>query len=255
MACGLAATALSLTITFRLTACAHCSLQIQLRKLCDAFLDQLKLDDHDLAEVASAIDQREYSYTSQRHTQLQRDLVDALTRLQRAPEQGLRQENSDLAEELFAHAREAKALLATREAELATLSANKSASPRAWLLAQRVDWIAQCIRATFKDWSRESQARVLAIALDDTVLGYVNRWSLGLWMRWQGDTQSRREIPVPLGKRQPWTSDEKATLHHYSPLLMWEALCLMVPRHTQSSNAAQGRSYQRSRLLSRETRW
>jgi hypothetical protein len=49
-----------------------------------------------------------------------------------------------------------------------------------------MDWIAQRIRATFIDWSREAQTRVFGIALDDAVLGYVNRWELGLWMQWQG---------------------------------------------------------------------
>lgn len=200
----------------------------------ESFVDQLRLDERDLAECARLIDQRDRSQSGQRQTQLQRELVDARARLQRALEQGVRQENTDLAEELFAHAREAKMLITAREAELAALDASKPVSTRAWLLAQRIDWIAQRIRATFTDWSREAKARVFGIALDDALLGYVNRWELGLWMQWQGGGQSRREIRMSLGKWQPWSTEKKTALARYYPLLTWDALCKTFPRRSQS---------------------
>ncbi|HEV8190492.1 MAG TPA: hypothetical protein VGP82_03265, partial [Ktedonobacterales bacterium] len=58
--------------------------------LCDAFIDQLKVDERDLAEIARHIDQRNQSHEGQRHTQLQREFAGARARLQRALEQGLR---------------------------------------------------------------------------------------------------------------------------------------------------------------------
>jgi hypothetical protein len=207
----------------------------------EAFVEQLVLDERDLAELARLIDQRAHSPTGEREEQVRRELTEARARLQRALEQSLREENAPLAEELLAHAREVKALIAAREADLAALSASQPISSRAWILTQRVEWIAQRIRATFMEWSREAQARVIALALEDSALGYVNRWALGLWMQWQGGAQSRREVSVQLGKRQPWTAEEKAALTRYYPTLTWDALCTMFPNRSQSGIATYAR--------------
>jgi hypothetical protein len=205
--------------------------------LCEAFVEQLVLDERDLAELARLIDQRGRTQTGPQEEQMRRELADARARLQRALEQSLREENAPLAEELLAHAREAKALIAAREADLAALSASQPISSRAWVLTQRVEWVAQRIRATFLDWSREAQARVIGLALEDSALGYVNRWALGLWMQWYGGAQSRREVTVQLGKRQPWTAEEKAALAQFYPTLTWDALCRMFPNRSQSGIA------------------
>jgi hypothetical protein len=165
-------------------------------------------------------------------------------------EQSLREENALLAEELLAHAREAKALVAAREAkalvaaretDLAALAASQPISSRAWVLTQRVEWVVQRIRATFLEWSREAQARVIGTALEDSALGYVSRWVLGLWMQWQGGAQSRREVVVQLGKRYPWTTEEKAALTRYYPVLTWNALGLMFPNRSESGIATNAR--------------
>ena len=187
--------------------------------ICEAFVEQLVLDERDLAELARLIDQRGRTQTGPQEEQVRRELADARARLQRAFEQSLREENAPLAEELLAHAREAKALIAAREADLAALAASQPISSRAWVLTQRVEWVAQRIRATFLEWSREAQARVIGLALEDSALGYVSRWALGLWMQWQGGAQSRREVTVQLGKQQPWTAEEKAALTRYYPNL------------------------------------
>ncbi len=141
----------------------------------EAFVEQLVLDERDLAELARLIDQRT--------VQNGRAGGAGATGTDRGActppaciGAKLARENAPLAEELLAHAREAKALLAAREADLAVLSANQPISSRAWVLTQRVEWVAQRIRATFIDWSREAKARVIGLALEDSVLGYVNRW-------------------------------------------------------------------------------
>jgi hypothetical protein len=207
----------------------------------EAFVEQLVLDERDLAELARLIDQRACTQTGEREEQMRRELTEARARLQRALEQSLREENAPLAEELLAHAREAKALIAAREADLAVLAASQPISSRAWVLTQRVEWVAQRIRATFLEWSREAQARVIGLALVDSALGYVNRWVLGLWMQWQGGAQSRREVTVQLGKRHPWTAEEKAALTRYYPTLTWDALCQMFPNRSQSGIATYAR--------------
>jgi hypothetical protein len=97
----------------------------------EAFLDQLILDERDLAEHAQLIDQRACTQTREREEQMRRELTEARVRLQRALEQSLREENAPLAEELLAHAREAKALIAAREADLAVLLASQPISSRA----------------------------------------------------------------------------------------------------------------------------
>lgn len=200
--------------------------------LCEAFVEQLTLDERDLAELARLIDQRVRVHDGQ-GVRLRRELTEAQTRLQRALEQGLREENALLAEELLAQAREAKLAIAAREADMAALSASQPISPRAWHLAQRVEWVAQRIRGTFLDWSREAQARVIGLGLEVAVLGYVNRRALGVWMRWQGGAESRREVLTEQGKRLVWSEDEKAALRRYYWRLTWDALHRTFPLRTR----------------------
>jgi hypothetical protein len=60
-------------------------------------------------------------------------------------------------------------------------------------------------------------------------------------MQWQGGAQSRREVTVQLGKRHPWTAEEKAALTRYYPTLTWDALCQMFPHRSQSGIATYAR--------------
>lgn len=75
-------------------------------------------------------------------------------------------------------------------------------------------------------------ARVLTLALDVALLGWVGRRVLGLWMRWAGGGESRQEIISRKGKAVWWTDEEEAALAEYFGLLTWDALRQMFPGRT-----------------------
>jgi hypothetical protein len=142
--------------------------------LCQAFTEQLTLDEVDVAELARLAEQRIQVQGGQ-EGRLRHELAERKAVYQRAMELALREDNASLAEDLLERARQVKHAIAEREAELATLAAAQPLSPRAWILAQRAAALCERIRATFAEWSRPVKARVLALALECAVLGYVDR--------------------------------------------------------------------------------
>jgi hypothetical protein len=121
------------------------------------------------------------------------------------------------------------------DARLSDLLSQQGVSGRARSLAGRAFTLAERIRSTFTDWSRQAQARVLALALDEAVLGHIDRERLGLWIRWVGGSESRRELwrrsPAPM----PWSEEEHAVFLRYYSSLTWRALHEMLPGRTHAA--------------------
>lgn len=66
------------------------------------------------------------------------------------------------------------------------------------------------------------------------MIGWVDRYSVGLWMRWQGGAESRREIVSNRGRKFGWSDDELAALRECFGSLTWDALRCMYPARTVS---------------------
>jgi hypothetical protein len=144
-------------------------------------------------------------------------------------ELALREENAAIAEDLLGQAKQAKQMISQLEKELGEHLDEQPISSRAWLAAQRAAGLAARIRATFHEWARTYQSQLISLALDDAVLGYVDRRLVGLWMRWRGGGQTRKEMVPMLGQHLRWSEEEKEAIRRYYPRLTWNALQQMLP--------------------------
>jgi len=214
--------------------CASVRASLVDASLCEAFAEQLVLDERDLGELARLADQRLRAGDG-RETRLRQEVRERTALVKRAMQQGLRVENAGIAEAFFAEAREAQRAAEAAEARLADLLGAQTLSGRAWSLADRAASLADRIRAIFREWSRQAQARVLALALDEAVLGHVDRALLGLWVRWAGGSESRRELQRPHPTPLSWTSEEQAAFARYFSVLTWRALGEMLPARTRGA--------------------
>jgi len=199
-----------------------------------AFLDQLVLDEQDVAEIARLFNERS-RMRGREETLIRQEIAERKQLRQRAMEWALREDNATLVEELRAQAREHQRVIEEREREMVALIAVQVPSSQAWSVAQRASQLAERIRATFLEWSRQAQARVISLALDDSLVGYVDRRVLGFWMRWHGGSESRAEIMPTYGRHVPWTEREIAALRQFYPLLTWNALQRMLPGRTRGA--------------------
>lgn len=202
--------------------------------LCQAFVEQLTLDERDVRELARLAQQREQRQGAQAE-RLQRRLDEQRTRLDRAKHLALQARDNDLAAEFLEEAQQAKRMIAELEAQLVALQELEEPSPRAWWLAQRAAAIAERVRATFGDWSRPAQARVLLLALQEALVGWVDRRIVGVWIHWCGGGESRQEIVTRYGRHLRWTLEEEQALRQYYNTLTWSALEQMLPARTSSS--------------------
>jgi hypothetical protein len=202
------------------------------RVLCEAFAEQLVLDDHDLAVLARLADRR-IGGEERREDRLRKEIEEQRATLRQVMALAVRPDNAALSEEFLAQAREAKATMQAREADLASLAEARPVSSRGWGMAQRAAGLAERIRTTFPDWSRAAQAKVLGLALDDALLGYVDRQVLGLWVRWQGGRESRIQVTTSRGKKLRWTPEEHDALVQYYAQLGWPALRAMLPSRSR----------------------
>jgi hypothetical protein len=100
---------------------------------------------------------------------------------------------------------------------------------RARIAAEQAVALAVRVRDTFEGWSRLAQARVLALALEHGILGRVDRFSVGLWIRWQGGFISRVALAQPKGQLRSWAADEDAALGTNYHRLTLAALQAMLP--------------------------
>ncbi len=199
--------------------------------LCEDFVAQLRLDERDLEAVTRALAQTAQRREQQGGTEavelLERQCAEQQRVFDRAKHLYLTA--PDLQTYLVEDMRRAQQTLADLQARLAVARAAVSPSARAWDLAERAVGLAERIRATFLDWSRPAQARVIGLALDTAVLGRVDRHRLGLWVRWQGGSETRRELRRPNGHRREWTAEEDAVLQAHFHQLTLAALCVMLP--------------------------
>jgi hypothetical protein len=202
--------------------------------LCDSFAEQLVLDERDLAELARLAEQR-LRVPDGQEARLRQEMRERTALVKRAMQQGLRVENAGIAEAFFAEAREAQRAAEEAEAKLADLLNTQTISGRAWSVADRALSLADRIRTTFREWSHQAQARVLALALDEAVLGRVDRAVLGLWMRWVGGSESRRELQRPYPTPLHWTAEEQAAFARSFSALTWRALGEMLPARTRAA--------------------
>lgn len=201
--------------------------------LCTAFVEQLTLDERDVAELAQLAQQRTLVHDDRRE-RLRKEVAEQKAILAQVVQLAAKPENAVLADELLGQARQAKAAIAAREAELAVLADTQPVTSQAWGKAQQASTIAERIRSTFGDWSRAAQAKVFALALDDALLGYVDRYTLGLWARWAGGRESRAEFVMPRGKKLRWTDEEREALKRHYGRLTWSALQRMLPSRSVS---------------------
>jgi hypothetical protein len=115
-------------------------------------------------------------------------------------------------------------------------------SRRSWLAAHHAASWAEHIRSAFGEWQRRAQARILALALREVMLGRVSMHVLGLHALWTGGLVSRREIVTARGPHLRWTREEDALLRQWYAKLSWPALEQMLPGH--SHKAIQQRAYE-----------
>jgi len=202
--------------------------------LCQGFVEHLRLDERDIRELARLAHGREHQQSDQAG-RLQRQVAEHRARLERAKQLALQAQDDDLAGEFLEEARQTKRALVDVQTQLAESQQKVDISPHAWLRAERAATIAERVQATFADWSRPAQARVLLLALQDALVGWVDRRVVGLWMRWHGGGVSRQEMVTRYGRHLRWTPQEEEALRCYYDKLTWQALDHMFPARSRSS--------------------
>lgn len=198
--------------------------------ICRQFVDQLVLDDRDIAALAHVAQQRQTQQGDTALAGLHRQMEEQRRRYDRAKQ--LVFEAPDLRRDMLDDMRCIRRAMDDLERRIADARVSITPAAQAWQAAGRAGGLAERIRATFLDWPREAQARVLTLALDDALLGWVGRHVLGLWMRWAGGGESRQEIISRKGKAVWWTDEEEAALAECFGLLTWDALRQMFPGRT-----------------------
>lgn len=194
----------------------------------EAFTEQLTLDEEDVRNLAQLAEQRVVA-DSGGINRLAAQAAEQRALLERAKRRALQIDDDAVAAEFLDEARKAKATIQNLERQIAEARATTSPSRTAWLQAERAAHLAGRIRTTFPMWPRQHQARVLTMALESGVLGPVHRQLLGLYLRWRGGTESRREIVRSLGLHIRWSVEEEELLRRYYDVLTWDALCRMLP--------------------------
>ncbi len=197
-----------------------------------SFIDQLVLDERDAQKLARIAERRERRNVPQ-PGDIQRQLVEQRTYLANAQLLAVRAGDEQLRAGFFAQAEEAVGAIRTLEQQLAMAQAEMVVSPRAWTIAEHAVALAERIRATFLEWPRPAQMRVLTLALQEEVLGRSGRYTFGLWLRWYGDSETRAEISTTVAQFTPWTEAERDALRQWYPRLTWDALMSMFPGRTQ----------------------
>jgi hypothetical protein len=135
----------------------------------ELFAEQRVLDERDRAERARVAEQRLRVQDGQA-ARWRQEMRERMALVKRAMQQGLRVENAGIAEAFFAEGRDAQRAAEAAEAKLADLLSAQTISERARSVADRAFSQTDRIRKTFREWSRQAQARVLALTLDEAVL-------------------------------------------------------------------------------------
>lgn len=202
--------------------------------LCNLFTELLTLDERDVEALARIADLRQETQGGCR-PRLLREIAESKAQFKRAMDLAIREDNMSVSEELLAQARQIKQGIEEKERELASLRDDQQIPTGAWIAAQRASALAERIRATFMEWSRVAKARVLTLALQDAVLGYVDRRRQGLWVRWQGHREARVELRPRCGKHVEWSDAEIGALQRHYGSLTNAALKEMLPDRTAAA--------------------
>jgi len=202
------------------------------RALCDAFVEQLELDEEDIRNLAMLAERRERQDAAERPARLGQELAERKQRLARAKRMAMNAGDENLADEFLAEAREITREITDLEAQLASACAPATVSAHAWSKAEWAATLAQRIRSTFIEWPRPAQARVLLLALEGAIVGRIDRRTLGFFIRWHGGLVSRRELSSRVGLLVTWTEEEHAALRAHYAALDWDALQRMLPGRT-----------------------
>jgi hypothetical protein len=202
--------------------------------MCEQFTELLTLDERDVEALARIADRRQETHGG-RQAHLLREIAESKAQFKRAMDLAIREDNGSLSEELLAHARQLQQSIEEKELELASRRDDQQIPTAAWITAQRASALAERIRATFLDWSRQAKARVLALALEDAVLGYVDWRRQGLWARWQGQREARVELRPRCGKHVEWSDAEIGALQRHYGSLTNAALKQMLPDRTAAA--------------------
>jgi len=214
--------------------CAYVETEQIESTLCGLFTELLTLDEHDVEALARIADRRQETHGGRR-PRLLREIAESKAQFKRAMDLAVQEGNMSVSDELVARARQIKQGIEERERELASLRDEQPVPTGAWIAAQRASALAERIRATFMEWSRQAKARVLALALEDAVLGYVDRRRQGLWVRWQGQREARVELRPRCGKHVEWSEAEIDALQRHYGHLTNAALKEMLPDRTAAA--------------------
>ena len=193
------------------------------------FLGQLTLDERSVQQLAKIAHQRQQKVDDV-ETFLQRQLGQHKQAYENAKRAALNA--PDLAADFYEAMRQAKKSVNEVQARLRELYDTITISDRAWSKAYQAQSMARRIRDSFLDWSRQAKSRVLCLAVQEAQLGWVTRRVMGLWVLWQGESESRQEIVSRYGRQVRWTAEEDDALRAYYPRLTWEALGKMLPHRT-----------------------
>ena len=199
--------------------------------ICETFVEQLTLDEDDVRNLAHLAARRAIAHEDP-SVSLQRELADQQQRYARAKRLALDAGEEALADDFFAEARQARQAIADLEGRLATQVGRANLPPQAWAKAEWMATLAERIRSTFLEWPRASQARVLSLALQEALLGRVDRRRMGLLLRWQGGVESRRQLVSRVGLLVAWSDEEEQALREHFHRLTWGALQRMFPSRT-----------------------
>ena len=216
-----------------LTPCARVPAKTVETALLAGFLEHLRFDERDEAALAKLAHRSQTQGQGDQAGDLERQLADLRRRYDRIKR--LLLDAPDLTNDLVDEARNAKQALQEVESRIAQARATVRPASQAWRTAQRAIAWGERIRATFLDWPREAQTKVLTLALNDAAFGWVDRYALGVWMRWQGGAESRRELRSSKGKTIAWTTEENDVLQRYFAVLTRDALQKMMPGRTMSA--------------------
>jgi len=216
-----------------LTPCARVPAKTVEAALLGGFLEHLRLDERDEAALAKIAQRSQTQWKGSEIEELERQLADLRRRYERIKR--LLLDAPDLTDDLLDEARKAKQAVQDMETRITQARSAVQPTSQAWRVAQRAIAWGERICATFLDWPREAQARVLTLALDDAAFGWVDRYGLGVWMRWQGGAESRRELLSSKGKTIGWTAKENEALRQYFAILTRDALQQMMPGRTMSA--------------------
>ncbi len=203
--------------------------------LCCGFLEQLRLDEQDLRELALLAERRDRG-DGVEVARLEHEVAEHTAAYHAAAYHAAKQATleatrrvPELAGEFIEDMRVAREAMSAAAGRLEEARREAKPSVRAWAAAQQAAGWAERMGATFLDWSRPAQARVINLALQDAVIGRVARIVLSIHMRWYGGGVSRREIVRPTGSRVPWTEEEDAALRAHFAALNPPELCALVP--------------------------